>query len=38
MEVCFGKKTGETIFARIAQDPELLEVPADRVNLLNIVF
>jgi len=38
MEICFGKKTGETIFARIAQDPEILELPADTANLLKIVF
>ncbi|MFZ4115271.1 MAG: DUF4340 domain-containing protein [Chthoniobacterales bacterium] len=36
LEIIFGKKIGETIFARLGNDPELLEVPAGTVDVLNV--
>jgi hypothetical protein len=36
LEITFGKKIGETIFARLGKDPELLEVPAGTVDFLNV--
>ena len=36
MEIIFGKKIDQTIFARIGNDPELLEIPAQTVDYLNL--
>jgi hypothetical protein len=36
MEITFGKKMGQRIFAHIGNDPELLEIPAETVDSLNL--
>lgn len=36
MEVTFGKTIDDTLFARIGKAPELLEVPKETVNFLNV--
>ncbi len=36
MEIVFGKKIGETIYARIGNDPELLEIPARTIDFLKV--
>jgi len=36
LKITFGKKIGETIFARFGSDPELLEVPAETIDILNV--
>ncbi|MDH4470748.1 MAG: DUF4340 domain-containing protein [Verrucomicrobiae bacterium] len=36
LEISFGQKIGERIFARIGKEPELLEVPAQTVDILNL--
>lgn len=36
MTVTFGKQIGQTIFAHIGRDPELVEIPAETIDLLNV--